>query len=72
MYCLQFLWRKNNQLCFCSKQIQVPEQREKELEQPSDGVDAVQGLDALSELGGRVSRGAESLAEVGGGYEGDK
>ena len=46
-----------------------PEQREKELEQPADGVDPVQGLDALPELGGRVSRGAESLPEVGRGYE---
>ena len=47
--------------------MESPEQREKELEQPADGVDAVQGLDALPELGGRVSRGAESLPEVGGG-----
>ena len=49
-----------------------PQQREKELEQPADGVDPVQGLDALPELGGRVPRGAESLAEVGGGDEGDQ
>ena len=73
MYCLQFLQRKNNQLIFSSKQMDYsPEQREKELEQPADGVDAVQGLDALPELGGRVSRGAESLPEVGRGDEGDQ
>ena len=49
-----------------------PEQREEELEKPADGVDAVQGLDALSQLARRVSRGAERLAEVGGGDEGDQ
>ena len=52
--------------------MEIPEQREEELEEPSDGVDAVQGLDALSELGRRVSRGAERLAEVRGGDEGDQ
>ena len=57
---------------FSSKRMGSPEQREKELEQPADGVDPVQGLDALPELGGRVPRGAESLAEVGGGDEGDQ
>ena len=72
MYCLQFLRRKNNQIIVSSKQMGSPEQREKELEQPADGVDPVQGLDALPELGGRVSRGAESLPEVGGGDEGDQ
>ena len=57
---------------FSSKRMESPEQREKELEQPADGVDPVQGLDALPELGRRVSRGAESLAEVGGEDEGDQ
>ena len=72
MYCLQFLGAKKQSAVFLSKQMEIPEQREKELEQPADGVDAVQGLDALPELGGRVSRGAESLPEVGGGDEGDQ
>ena len=67
-----FLGGKKQSAVFLSKQIEIPEQREKELEEPSDSVDAVQGLDALSELGRRVSRGAEGLAEVGGGDEGDK
>ena len=57
---------------FSSKQMDSPEQREKELEQPADGVDPVQSLDALPELGGRVPRSAESLTEVGGGDEGDQ
>ena len=64
--------KKNNQIIVSSKQMGSPEQREKELEQPADGVDPVQGLDALPELGRRVSRGAESLAEVGGEDEGDQ
>ena len=67
-----FYGEKNNQIIVSSKQMDSPEQREKELEQPTDGVDPVQGLDALPELGGRVPRGAESLAEVGGGDEGDQ
>ena len=64
--------KKTIRLSVSSKQMGSPEQREKELEQPADGVDPVQGLDALPELGGRVPRGAESLAEVGGGDEGDQ
>ena len=70
MYCLQFLRRKT--IRFSLEQMDSPEQREEELEKPADGVDAVQGLDALPQLCGRVSRGAEGLAEVGGGDEGDK
>ena len=73
MYCLQFLGGKQSAVFLLHKnQMEIPEQGEEELEEPSDGVDAVQGLDALSELGRRVSRGAERLAEVRGGDEGDQ
>ena len=74
MYCLQFLGGGTVSYVFVqkNKQMEIPEQREEELEEPSDGVDAVQGLDALSELGRRVSRGAERLTEVRGGDEGDQ
>ena len=69
-----FWWKKQSAVFLSpkKKQMEIPEQREEELEEPSDGVDAVQGLDALSQLGRRVSRGAESLAEVRGGDEGDQ
>ena len=52
MYCLQFLRRKKQSAVILSQKMDSPEQREEELEKPADGVDAVQGLDALPQLQG--------------------